>query len=119
MASYVVQSCLIEDPTLFLRHLFDKLSGKEENKNETAITLRILPSLLGKLSPHVAHAIFANVVSYRTILFCCIVFKEIDLKFAFLSTAWDNDQGGTVLDPWLRQKYYFLHRCSDFDLSIR
>nr|XP_039260009.1 protein unc-80 homolog isoform X1 [Styela clava] len=62
MAQQTIESCLIEDPSLFLRHMFEKLSGKDGSQRQISKLLQKLPSLLGGLSPHVAYTIFINVL---------------------------------------------------------
>lgn len=64
MAQKTIETCLIEDPALFLGHIFEKLSDKDRSQRKMANLLQKLPLILGRLAPHVAYTIFVNVVIF-------------------------------------------------------
>ncbi|KAK4476002.1 hypothetical protein MN116_001236 [Schistosoma mekongi] len=63
IAEYVIFNCLLEDTTLFLRFIFERLT-RIKNKDELMFVLRKMIQRLPELPMQTAHALFNNLVGY-------------------------------------------------------
>nr|CAH8869810.1 unnamed protein product [Trichobilharzia regenti] len=63
IAEYVIFNCLLEDTTLFLRFIFERLT-RIKNKDELMFILRKMIQRLPELPTQTAHALFNNLVGY-------------------------------------------------------
>ncbi|VDQ06686.1 unnamed protein product [Trichobilharzia regenti] len=67
IAEYVIFNCLLEDTTLFLRFIFERLT-RIKNKDELMFILRKMIQRLPELPTQTAHALFNNLVSAEILL---------------------------------------------------
>lgn len=111
MAQKTIETCLIEDPALFLGHIFEKLSDKDRSQRKMANLLQKLPLILGRLAPHVAYTIFVNVVIFYLLNYSTwiLVFEGyIHSHYVFYTSAGDYLERCALANTSLWWEYDFL-----------
>ncbi|KAL3318618.1 Protein unc-80 [Cichlidogyrus casuarinus] len=114
VADQVIWSCLVEDTSLFLRYLFERLTRVQDKDNLLSV-LRKLLQRLPELPMHSAHVIFNNLVGFmmfyiRTpsfsspetiaitmnVLHMCNLMLTANLPCAKQFNVFDNDDVGVA-----------------------